>query len=124
VLAADPFAGGAALPAKHCLACHNEDDPNGNLDFGALQHDAQDRDNCARWDRMHDRVKAGEMPPAEEPRPEAKALASFMDGPAHALTESERAIYARNGRATLRRLNRYEYENALGTKWRSHRDGE
>ena len=53
------------------------------------------------------------MPPADEPRPQAKALASFVDGLAKTLSESERAKYARDGRATLRRLNRYEYENAV-----------
>ena len=113
LLAAEPFAGAAAFVAKHCLACHNADDPNGNLDFGALKFNSDNRDNFARWVKIHDRVKAGEMPPADEPRPDAKALTSFVDGLAKTLAESERAIYARDGRATLRRLNRYEYENAV-----------
>jgi hypothetical protein len=113
VLATEPFAGANAFLKQHCLACHNADDPNGNLDFGALKFRSEDRDVFARWVKIHDRVKAGEMPPADEPRPDAKALASFVDGLAKTLTESERAIYARDGRATLRRLNRYEYENAV-----------
>ncbi len=113
VLAAEPFPGAGAFFAKHCLACHNADDPNGNLDFGALKFSSDNRDNFARWVKIHDRVKAGEMPPADEPRPDPVALASFVDGLARSLTESERAIYARDGRATLRRLNRYEYENAV-----------
>jgi hypothetical protein len=99
LLAAEPFAGASAFLENHCLACHNADDPNGNLDIGALNFSADDRDNFARWVKIHDRVKAGEMPPADEPRPEAKALSSFVDKLATTLTESERAIYARDGRA-------------------------
>lgn len=111
--AAEPFAAAGAFLERHCLACHNADDPNGNLDFGAITLSADDRDSVARWVTIHDRVKAGEMPPADEPRPDAKALASFVDGLGAALTKSELAMYARDGRSTLRRLNRYEYENAV-----------
>ena len=111
--ATEPFTGANSFIKQNCLACHNADDPNGNLDFGALKYNSDNRDNFARWVKIHDRVKAGEMPPAEERRPDAKALTSFVDGLATTLTESERAIYARDGRATLRRLNRYEYENAV-----------
>jgi uncharacterized protein DUF1592/uncharacterized protein DUF1588/uncharacterized protein DUF1585/uncharacterized protein DUF1587/uncharacterized protein DUF1595/cytochrome c len=113
VLAAEPFVGANAFLEQNCVACHNADDPNGNLDFGALKFDSDNRDNFARWVKIHDRVKAGEMPPAEEARPDAKALASFVDGLAKRMTASEWAIYARDGRATLRRLNRYEYEDAV-----------
>src|SRR5687767_9564650 len=76
--AAEPFESAAAFLGKHCLVCHNADDPNGNLDFGALKYNSDNRDNFARWVKIHDRVKAGEMPPADEPRPDAKALASFV----------------------------------------------
>jgi hypothetical protein len=111
--AAEPFAGASSFVTQNCLACHNTDDPNGNLDFGTLKFDSGNRDNFARWVKIHDRVKAGEMPPADEPRPDGKALASFVNDLAKSLTESEQAVYVREGRATLRRLNRYEYENAI-----------
>jgi mono/diheme cytochrome c family protein len=110
---AEPFAGAAAFLKKHCLACHDADDPSGNLDLGALPFDAGDRDNFARWVRIHDRVQAGEMPPPEESQPDARSAAAFVEGLSKTLIQSEQATYARNGRATLRRLNRYEYENAV-----------
>ena len=49
---AEPFAGAAAFLEKHCLACHDADDPSGNLDLGALKFNADDRDNFARWVRF------------------------------------------------------------------------
>jgi mono/diheme cytochrome c family protein len=110
----EPFEGSAAFLKKHCLACHSADDPSGNLDLGALTFNAADRESFARWVRIHDRVQAGEMPPPQESQPDAKSAASFVKGLAETLTKkSEQANYARNGRATLRRLNRYEYENAV-----------
>ena len=36
-----------------------------------------------------------------------------MKGLASKLTNAERAVIAKNGRAMKRRLNRYEYENTL-----------
>ena len=53
--AAEPFEGAAAFLGKHCLECHNADDPNGNLDFGALKYNSDNRDNFARWVKIHDR---------------------------------------------------------------------
>ncbi|MEX0938810.1 MAG: DUF1592 domain-containing protein [Pirellulales bacterium] len=113
VLAGEPFEGAESFLVENCSACHSGIDPNGNLDLLALDYDSEDRDNFAQWVKIHDRIKVGEMPPADEPRPDPEDLASFLDGLAKALTDSEQAMYARDGRATLRRLNRYEYENAV-----------
>jgi hypothetical protein len=63
--------------------------------------------------KVYDRVKAGEMPPKKKARPEAAALENFLRTMASTLTASEQAMNAGDGRAMQRRLNRYEYENAL-----------
>ena len=97
----------------HCLACHNADDKNGNLDLSSLKSDFKSRDISSRWVKIHDRVNSGEMPPADEPRPDAHELQNFVTSLATALSESEQASYLRDGRAGLRRLNRYEYENTI-----------
>jgi hypothetical protein len=53
------------------------------------------------------------MPPKKKPRPDAGELEMFVKGVASTLITAEQAMTARNGRATKRRLNRYEYENTL-----------
>ena len=53
------------------------------------------------------------MPPKEKRRPAAAELNSFVGRVATALTTYEREKAALSGRTTERRLNRYEYENAL-----------
>ena len=53
------------------------------------------------------------MPPKEKKRPNLTELHSFVKGLASSLTAHEHETTAREGRAQQRRLNRYEYENAL-----------
>ena len=53
------------------------------------------------------------MPPKEKRRPNRRELASFVTELSATLVDSEQAMRAREGRATRRRLNSYEYENVL-----------
>ncbi|MBB6052903.1 DUF1592 domain-containing protein [Armatimonas rosea] len=63
---------------------------------------------------MHDRVQAGEMPPKDASlRPSPAERSAFLSTLAMSITTQEKAQDARQGRATQRRLNAYEYENAL-----------
>lgn len=111
---------GATLPPatssfveKHCLECHDSDTKKGGLDLTALKFDPANSTNFAKWVLVHDRVSNGEMPPKKKPRPATAELDAFIGPLASALTAAEQARTARDGRATQRRLNRYEYENAL-----------
>lgn len=103
----------AAFTEKHCASCHNDVDKEGGLDLGALKFSPGDPANFERWVLVHDRLKSGEMPPKEKARPDAQAAGAFLRTLASSLTAAERERTAREGRATQRRLNRYEYENAL-----------
>jgi hypothetical protein len=108
----------AAAPDKvflndHCAACHNAEVKKGGLDLSALKLDATAPADLSQWIRVHDRVTAGEMPPRSRPRPDAARQKAFVDGLANSIVAAERAALAGEGRATLRRLNRNEYENAL-----------
>ena len=98
---------------KHCVECHDADTKKGDLDLTALKFDFSNSTNFLKWVTVHDRVTSGEMPPKKKARPEAKELADFSKSLASELTRIETEQTAREGRATQRRLNRYEYENAL-----------
>lgn len=97
---------------EYCGECHYED-ASGGLDLSVLSFDPDNRDNFATWVRVIDRVTAGEMPPKKKPRPAAADLATFTRVLSSSLTRFENDVTARDGRAIQRRLNRYEYENAL-----------
>jgi hypothetical protein len=102
-----------AFTDKYCTTCHNDIDKEGGLDLTSLVYAPENQENFLLWVRVHDRVQAGEMPPKEKKRPEAGDVRAFVQSLTTSLTADERALTAREGRVTQRRLNRYEYENAL-----------
>ena len=101
----------------HCLGCHDSAQSEGGLDLSSLSFDLTDAPNFATWLRVHDRVRDGEMPPEGElDSSEAKPFLEELSGP---LVDADRKRTAGSGRATTRRLNRYEYENSLRELLRS-----
>jgi hypothetical protein len=110
----------ATLPAgnrefleKHCFECHDGEVKKGGLDLTALKYDPANATNFSTWVLVHDRVSKGEMPPKKKARPATADLEAFTNALAFSLISAERTHLAKEGRATQRRLNRYEYENAL-----------
>ncbi|MSU64895.1 MAG: DUF1592 domain-containing protein [Opitutus sp.] len=103
----------AAFTDRYCSSCHNDVDKEGGLDLTSLAYTPSDAANFSTWVKVHDRVGSGEMPPKEKKRPPPADVTRFVAGLSSSLTTTERELLAREGRATRRRLNRGEYENAL-----------
>src|SRR5690349_12945285 len=99
---------------RFCGECHYEDQ-SGGLDLSELTFDPANRDNFATWVRLFDRVSRGEMPPRKrtKDRPTPADIATFTNAVSSSLSTYEHEVTARDGRVIQRRLNRYEYENAL-----------
>ncbi len=97
----------------HCVDCHQGADKKGDLDLSDLKFTPSDIKNQALWIRIHDRVATKEMPPPEAGSVSQAELQSYTSALAHELTEFDDGRAAREGRATRRRMNRYEYENTL-----------
>jgi cytochrome c551/c552 len=111
VAAADGFAG---FTGKYCTACHNSAAKTGGLDLSSLAFDPADAANFVEWVKVHDRLSAGEMPPKGIPqRPDPAAQQAFLKTLTSSLTAAEQKATAAQGRVIERRLNAYEYENAL-----------
>jgi hypothetical protein len=95
---------------RHCIDCHGDGAAKGGLDLEKLGRDLSDAAVFAKWERIFDRVMAGEMPPAKvKARPEAKELTAFRAAFRPRLVQ---AHAAKKG-TVLRRLNRHEYENTM-----------
>ncbi len=97
----------------HCLECHDDLSAEGDLELHGADFDAADPANFALWSNVFARVDDGEMPPPDEPRPDPGELSAFLGTVATHLAAVEREIRQVNGRATVRRLNRSEYEHTL-----------
>jgi len=108
-----PLPGADDFIDDNCVKCHNDVDQKGGLDLTMLAFTPEDPANFATWVKVHDRLQAGEMPPKSKPRPDPDELKTLLAVLTSRLTAIDRAETARHGRASLRRLNRYEYENAL-----------
>jgi mono/diheme cytochrome c family protein len=93
----------------HCLSCHDDTTAKAKLSLESLPL-AFERD---AWVRVHDRLKAGEMPPNGRKQPAAAERDTVVQWLAGELTKAARARQASEGRVTWRRLNRREYETTL-----------
>ncbi|MEI6232407.1 MAG: DUF1592 domain-containing protein [Planctomycetota bacterium] len=102
-----------AFLSAHCFECHDADTHKGGLDLTALKSNLSDMATFETWVKIHDRIADGEMPPKKEARPPAAAQAAFLTVLSTDLTAADRARFGPEGRATQRRLNRYEYEDTL-----------
>lgn len=121
VLSAPAFRGAGDFIEKNCIACHKGPSGAARLDLTNIGFLPAESENFATWVKIHDRVSAGEMPPPGLPRPAESAVTQFVSGLNAALIGHERKSTLERGRAGLRRLNAYEYENAvrdlLGIPW-------
>lgn len=95
------------------MECHDTETRKGGLDLTELKSELANPKVFSTWVLVYDRVNNGEMPPRKKARPEATELQAFIRSLESSLVAAERGHIAQDGRATQRRLNRYEYENAL-----------
>ena len=113
VRAAEIAASARATPQKsfktYCIDCHDDATATAGLSLESL---APDYDNSA-WIRIHDRIKSGEMPPADSPQPTPKEREAAVAGLAKNLNAAAAARQKAEGRVVLRRMNRREYEHTL-----------
>ncbi len=97
----------------HCFECHDANAKQGGLDLSALKLELANDDNFARWVKVHDRIKSGEMPPKKQPRPPATETAAVTKWLKESLIKAEQTQMADEVRTGVRRLTRAEYENTI-----------
>ncbi|MFO1044337.1 MAG: DUF1592 domain-containing protein [Planctomycetaceae bacterium] len=97
---------------EHCLHCHGPDQSKGGLRIDQLDDDLASSTKYERWREILIRMREGEMPPADEPRPPAGKLAEVV-AKLSAHLDAASARQRSEGRVILRRLNRTEYQNTV-----------
>src|SRR5262245_6598520 len=97
---------------QHCTSCHNGDDRRGGLDLEAVSSEDVGT-HPGVWEKVVRKLTARQMPPAGRRRPDERTYASVVAA-LEASLDRAAAARPRPGRtATLRRLNRTEYQNAI-----------
>jgi len=96
---------------KYCVTCHNQRLKTGDLTLDTIVGD----DVAAHadvWEKVIRKVRAGMMPPAAVPRPDAAARAALVSSLESMLDRAAREK-PNPGRPLAHRLNRAEYANAV-----------
>ena len=77
-----------------------------------MEADFTQPDMVEQWQSIQNRLRADEMPPEDQPRPDAKQAAAVIQWIDARLVEVAARRKA-EGRTVLRRLNRVEYQNTV-----------
>ena len=100
-----------AVLDQYCVTCHNQ-----KLKTAGLALDQLDPDHVATapatWEKVVRKLRTGAMPPVGLPRPAQPAYDSLISALETSLDRAA-AVQPNPGRATLHRLNRTEYGNAI-----------
>ena len=102
----------------HCGDCHFDGANEGGLRIDELSRDLQDPLSFVKWQRIHDRIDKGEMPPKDVASPSQAQIELTL---ARLGSSLKRAHASRRG-TVYRRLNRREYENTINDLLGTHLD--
>lgn len=98
---------------RYCSRCHNDERMSGDWSLSSVQTgDLASGANLAQWEKILRMTRGGEMPPRNRPQPSPEAMTDFTRWLETSL-DAYAAAHPNPGRATLRRLNRAEYANAV-----------
>lgn len=108
----------AAAPATHrpvldryCVTCHNDRLKSGGLSLAGMNLDDVSQDAVV-WEKVIRKLDAGMMPPAGMPRPDQATTRAVVASLTSSLDQAA-AAHPNPGSASLHRLNRTEYANAV-----------
>jgi cytochrome c551/c552 len=115
------WAEGVALPKsvqasfeQHCLECHDAETKKGGLNLEKLGTQFGDAAQFEAWLKVHDRIRAGEMPPkkkkARPPQGDLDSITSWLNAE---LSAADKERQTKDVRVGVRRLSRVEFENTL-----------
>lgn len=102
-----------AFLQTHCYDCHDSETEKGGLNLETLALALEEREVIEKWVKVHDKVRDGEMPPKKKQRPPEDGVNAFLKSISRLLVQEDQSKVALHGRAKVRRLNRFEFENCL-----------
>ena len=100
-----------ALLDKYCVTCHNERLKTGGVMFDTVDIGRVDA-HRELFEKVARKLRSGQMPPQDRPRPEQAAVTAFLSA-LEAELDRVSAAAPDPGRVVSHRLNRTEYVNAI-----------
>jgi hypothetical protein len=102
-----------AFVQKNCGACHNPSARAGDLDLTSLKSANTFETDRETWERVVEKLKLGQMPPAGVPHPQSEATAAITSWLENEFVRQDALLKPQAGRVAARRLNRAEYNNTI-----------
>ena len=103
--------------ANNCYSCHNEEKHTARLNLELFDSAASLTKDRTMMTLILNKLKSGQMPPPEQPRPRPEDIAAVTSWLARQLgasgVQSAPAEQSSASRVTVRRLNRVEYDNTV-----------
>src|SRR5207248_10121957 len=94
-----------------CSPCHNDTLSSGGLNIVSFTKTGSVLENREGWERILDKLRAGEMPRKGVPRPaQLDAVIRYIQGE---FEKADRNIKPDPGHVVARRLTRFEYTNTI-----------
>jgi mono/diheme cytochrome c family protein len=101
-----------SLVDEYCLSCHDEDKKKGGLSLEAVtSYDVARHPDV--WEKVVRKLRARQMPPMGQERPDDATYDSVIGSLETSLDRAARANPNPGRTATIRRLTRTEYQNAI-----------
>ena len=101
-----------ALVSQFCVDCHNREEKTAGLDLDAISKVDVSRQTDV-WEQVVRKLRVRQMPPGDAPKPDERTYRSVIASLETSLDKAA-AEHPNPGRtATLRRLTRTEYRNAI-----------
>lgn len=98
---------------KYCSRCHNDERMSGDWSLSTVNtSDILQGINLSQWEKILRMTETAEMPPSDRPQPTSQERQKLIHWLESSL-DNYSAEHPNPGRATLRRLNRAEYSNAV-----------
>ena len=110
--ASDPVANSNAFVNKYCVSCHSGASPTAGFLITPEKASAGITKNRVIWERVSSNVADNHMPPAEMPQPSSAERLKVVNYIDSLITKADCQLND-PGHITLRRLNRYEYNNTM-----------
>jgi mono/diheme cytochrome c family protein len=102
-----------AVLDQGCSRCHNDRRPTAGFDVAHFADPATLTTNRDGWERIVERLEAGEMPPPGEDGPSDNQISRLLDFVETQFDRADRLATPDPGRVTAHRLNRVEYANTV-----------
>ena len=98
---------------EHCVRCHGTDKQNRDLRLDVLAPEFDSSTKAGVWSEVIDKLNLSEMPPEDQPRPNATQQVQVARWIAGELRAARKRKVGKNGHVLMRRMNRAEYFNTI-----------